>query len=226
MSNKRNFKNKQTWLLSASLSLILTGIIFSLIQIQQTSNIRTKAYTPTLKATPTTVTGFTPNPLDMQLSISAKITGIGNGGNRDPRHFTRNVVVEIYDMKNQMVKQGYGYIVYDRTNLFRGIIHFGPVENSTYFIKILSPHMLKAAVIPTFQVLDSGKVNILPQVTLVQGDINDDNIVNITDYNISLACFQDKQCQSKELIDFNDDGLANVIDYNILLQDYWESKGD
>ncbi len=228
MSNKHNYKNKTTWLLHASLGVILIGIVTSLIQMQQTINIRTKADTlsPSISTTPTTAPGFTPNPLDMQLFVSAKIIGIGEDGNRNPKHLTRSATVGVYDMKNQLVKEGYGFIIYDRINLFRGIIHFGPVENGTYFIKILTPHMLRAVVTPTFQALDSKRLNILPQVTLLQGDINDDNVVDITDYNLALGCFQDKNCQDKNLIDFSDDGLANIIDYNILLHDYWESQGD
>lgn len=196
------------------------------------SPLPTKRFTPTatpkltLTPTPIVVPGFTPNPLDMQVYVTAKIIGIGDGGNRNPKHFTRYVTVGIYNMKNVLIKEGNGYIIYDRTNLFRGITHFGPVENGTYSIKILSPHMLRSVVVPTFQVLDSKRLNILPQVTLLQGDINDDNIVNITDYNLSLGCFQDKKCENKDLIDFNDDGVADVIDYNILLHDYWESQGD
>ncbi|MBU3978703.1 hypothetical protein KKF69_00055 [Patescibacteria group bacterium] len=181
---------------------------------------------PTFDPTPTTVPGFTPNPLDMQFFVSAKVIGIGEDGNRNPKHFTRYVTVSIYDMDNKLVKEGNGYIIYDRENLFRGIVHFGPVENGIYYIKILSPRMLKAIVEPAFRALDSKILNILPRVTLIQGDINADNVIDIADYNISLGCFQDKKCEDKNLIDFNDDGLTDIIDYNILLRDYWEWQGD
>ncbi len=181
---------------------------------------------PTPSPSPAIVPGFTPNPLDMQFFVSAKVIGIGEDGNRNPKHFTRYVTVSIYDMDNKLVKEGNGYIIYDRENLFRGIVHFGPVENGIYYIKILSPHMLKAIVEPAFRALDSKILNILPRVTLIQGDINADNVIDIADYNISLGCFQDKKCEDKDLIDFNDDGLTDIIDYNILLRDYWEWQGD
>lgn len=176
--------------------------------------------------TPTTPPDYVPNPGDMQLFVTAKITGIGNGGNKNPRHLTRHVTVGIYGMDNQIVTEGNGFIIYDRNNLFRGVIHFGPVPKGTYFVKILSDHMLQETVRPTFQALDSSRLNILPDVTLLQGDIDDDNKIDIIDYNASLGCFQNKRCQDKELIDFNDDGVSNVVDYNILLHDYWEALGD
>lgn len=179
----------------------------------------------TLAPTPTFVP-FTPNPFDMQLFITAKITGIGKKENRSPKHLTRHVTVGIYDMKNQLVKEGNGFIIYDRINLFKGTIHFGPVNNGMYFIKIQSPRVLKEIARPTFQILDSGRLNFIPEVAFMQGDINDDNKIDITDYNLALPCFQDKRCQDKELIDFNDDGTANIIDYNILLRNYRQFQGD
>jgi uncharacterized protein YkwD len=175
---------------------------------------------------PTIDPGYVQNPLDMQLFITAKVFGIGLAGNRNPKHLTRHLVVGIYDMSNKQVAEGSGFIIYDRVNLFRGVIHFGPVPDGTYFVKVLGDHMLRTIVTPTFQVLNSNRLNIIPQVTLRQGDVNDDNIIDINDYNLALSCFQDSRCKNKELIDFNDDGLTNVIDYNVLLQNYWESLGD
>ncbi len=208
----------------------------TLIPLPTNPPIPTVTPIPTVVPTPTTPPDYVPNPQDMQLFATVKLTGIGNDANRNPKHLTRHVVVGIYDLENKLVTEGNGFIIYDRINLFRGVIHFGPVENGTYFVKILSDHLLRADVQPTFQVLEKERLNILPEVTLIQGDINDDNVVNIKDYNLALSCFQSKKCKDKdkitekdsdkETIDFNDDGLSDVIDYNILLHNYWETLGD
>ncbi len=190
----------------------------------------TKPFIPKLppKPTPTLPPDYVPNPLDMQLFAAVKVTGIGLGGNLYPKNLTRHVVVGIYDLNNNLVTESNGFLVYDRINLFRGVIHFGPVENGTYFIKILSDHMLRVIVLPTFQVLDKNRLNVLPETKLLQGDIDDDNVIDIKDYNLALVCFQNRKCKDKdkELIDFNDDTRADVIDYNILLRNYWEAQGD
>lgn len=226
---RKKYKSKKTSLLpiSSSIGLIFFILmIFSFNKFLHTINISAKSSAHTLTVTPTIIPGFVPNPLDMQVYVSAKVVGIGKGGNRNPKHFTRYVTVSIYNMKNELTNEGNGYITYDRENLFHGIIHLGPVGNDIYYIKILSPRMLRAIVVPAFRALDDKNLNILPQVKLIQGDINEDNIIDITDYNLSLSCFQDKKCEDKNLIDFNDDGLTDIIDYNILLQDYWELEGD
>ena len=192
----------------------------------------TKPFTPTATPTPsntptpTMPPGFVQNPQDMQIFVLAKIKGIGLDGNKNPKERTRHVTVTIYDSKNKEVTSGNGFIIYDGTDLFGGIIHFGPIKNDTYYIKIIADRMLQTTVKPIFQILDSSRLNMLPKVTLIQGDINDDNAINIADYNLALSCFQDKKCENKNLIDFNNDNLANVIDYNLLLQNYWESLGD
>lgn len=198
----------------------------SKISITIVEKVPPAALTPTNTPIPTLPPDYSPNPLDMQLFVSAKVVGIGQGGNTNPRHLTRRVTVEIYDMDNKIVTSGWGYLVYDKINLFRGVIHMGPVEEGKYYIKVLSEKMLQSIVRPTFQELKNNRLNILPEVTMLQGDIDSNNKIDIVDYNTALSCFQNKKCEDYKLIDFNDNDTANVVDYNILLHVYWETLGD
>jgi uncharacterized protein YkwD len=181
---------------------------------------------PTLTPTPSPHPDFTANPLDMQLFVSAKVTGIGVDGNNNPKNKTKRVEVGVYDTSNKQVTSGNGFIVYDGIDLFRGIIHLGPVENGIYYVKIKGDHILQETVTPLFQTLDLSRLNVLPETKISQGDLNDDNSIDLKDYNLALECFQNKRCEDYEMIDFNQDGQANVVDYNILLQYYWETPGD
>jgi uncharacterized protein YkwD len=181
---------------------------------------------PTLSPSPTPPPEYVPNPLDMQLLISAKLSGIGSDGNKQPVHKTREVTVTIFDTENSEVKNGTGFLVYDGSDLFRGVIHFGPVENGIYYVKVGSEYTLASTVEPVFQQLNSNRLNVLPFTLLMQGDMNKDNVIDIKDYNTALGCFQNKRCDDAENIDFNEDGSANIVDYNILLQNFWESPGD
>ena len=201
--------------------------------------------TPTLTPTPfpTLDPSFVANPFDTQLYVSAKISGIGAGGNLSPKHLTRKVTVGIFDLTNQEVLTGNGFLQYERrSGLFKGLIHMGKMDNGTYFVKIAIDNMLQAIVRPDFQQISNTRLNVLPSVTLLQGDLDNDNTISIADYNTALACFQDKKCninQNKtdvnndgipdtltDIIDFNDDGLANIVDYNLLLHNYWAQEGD
>lgn len=196
--------------------------------------IPTKYISPT--PSPTMISSFTPaptidptfvsNPYDMQLDVQVKIMGIGINGNKNIKHQTRHLVIGLYDMTNTLVAKGTGFVTYNKVDLFTGIIHFGPILDGVYFVKIYSDFDLQAVVLPTFQTLSTTKLNIMPKVTLEQGDINSDNAIDMTDYNLALVCFQDTECTYQKIIDFNDDGIANALDYNILLHNYWATQGD
>lgn len=180
---------------------------------------------PTATPLPTLPPGFVQNPFDTQLFVTVKIPGIGSEGNKRPVHLTRHVQVTIFDLTNQPVLSGYGFLIYDGA-LFRGIIHLGKLPDGTYYLKVVGDNTLEVLDVPQFQQLTSSKLNILPQVTLTQGDIDADNVLDLKDYNLALACFQDTKCQTANLLDFNDDGKSDVIDYNLLLQSFRKLPGD
>lgn len=206
-------------------TVALTKLPTQITPTTKPTNVIVTIKTPTVPVSPTGFPGYVPNPLDTQLLVSAKIPSIGNSGNKSPRNKTRSVEVAVFDAANQQVAKKSGVLTYDG-NLFTGVIHLGTVSNGTYYIKIISPFNLQALVQPQFQVLRNDRLNSLPQVTFIQGDLTNNNILTIEDYNIALACFQDQKCVVKAAIDFNDDGIANVTDYNLLLQNFWEYRGD
>jgi len=192
--------------------------------------------TGTKAATPTEAKKITPtgNPLsptaspvspDMLISVSIKINGIGQGGNENPIHKTRQVTVSVYGVATTPVTTGTGYLTYDGSNYFTGVIHLGKLSEGSYFVKIVSPETLQVLAQPAFQKLQIGKTNVISPVTLYQGDLNGDNILDINDFNIALPCFQNTQCTDFRM-DFNDDGVINVLDYNLFLQSYEVLHGD
>jgi uncharacterized protein YkwD len=181
---------------------------------------------PTKMLTPTPVPGFVAKPDDTQVYASIKLVGIGKGGNARPKHLSRHAQVEIFDLTNKSVALGNGDLSYDGHDLFRGIIHLGKIDNGKYYIKIVGDNTLIRIVKPQFIVLNNTELNILPSVSMIQGDTNVDNIIDINDYNAVLPCFQNIKCQYRDLIDFNDDGATNAIDYNLLLFNFWKAQGD
>lgn len=247
MSNVRHLQNKPYWLWSVSvIFIILVSIIISIIQIRHRDTILSKAQSPVTSPTPnstissvptatpwpptsipqTSVPGFVAKPDDTQVYANIKIIGIGIDGNAQPKHLSRYVQVEIFDLTNKSVARGNGNLTYDNHDLFSGIIHLGKIDNGKYYIKIAGNNTLVRLVKPQFQELNNTNLNILSSVTLIQGDINANNIMDINDYNSMLPCFQNTKCQYKELIDFNDDDITNAIDYNILLSNFWGAQGD
>jgi uncharacterized protein YkwD len=167
----------------------------------------------------------TPAPVgaDMQISVQVQIHGIGQGGNNSPKHLTRKVTAIVFGAQqaNQAVTTGTGFLSYDGSNYFSGLIHLGKLSEGAYFIKLVSDNTLQVLAKPEFQTLKIGKVTAVPPVTLYQGDMNGDNVLDINDYNLILPCFQSlTTCPSVNVIDFNDDGKTDAADYNLLLQSY------
>ena len=162
---------------------------------------------------------------DMKIEAKVKIQGIGKGGNFFPKHLTRKVTAVIYDGSDLPVAKGSAYLTYDKEQYFTGTIHLGRMSQGIYYVKLMSFGTLLTLVQPEFQHLSINKPNPLPPVTLIQGDINGDNVISIMDYNLALSCFQNKFCQVKEVIDLNDDSLTDVTDYNLLLQSFMQLRG-
>ena len=93
-------------------------------------------------------------------------------------------------------------------------------------IKLVGDNTLQVLARPEFQTLQIGQTNVIPPVTLYQGDMDGNNVLDINDYNLALPCFQDKLCPNANLIDFNDDGRADVRDYNLMLQSFETLHGN
>jgi hypothetical protein len=71
------------------------------------------------------------------------------------------------------------------------------------------------------------------QASLVTGDTNNDNKINILDYNMLLDCYADlaepKNCSDqskKQITDLTDDGKVNLFDLNLFLRELSNQDGD
>ena len=61
---------------------------------------------------------------------------------------------------------------------------------------------------------------------LVSGDINQDNEINLLDYNMILSCYGDADCDAKILADLNEDGQIGELDLSILFAEFVKGVGD
>jgi|ERR1700722_15265259 len=157
---------------------------------------------------------------DMLLSVTIKINGIGQEGNIFPRHLTRKVTVYLYGTTTSITVTKTTYLTYDGKQYFTGILHLGKLAEGSYFIKLTANHTLQILSKPEIKTLTAGQTNILPPYTLYQGDMNNDNVLNKSDYSLALVCFQNNNDCTGTSVDFNDDGLVNILDYNLLLKNF------
>lgn len=203
------------------------------------------APSPTPRVSPTSILTPSPSvkpspsptlaPGSTAIKLSVALHGIGTGGdsanpsskgNADPHRPSRTATVEIYDAQNQLVVTKQATLVFNTTTgKFAANVDLGnQFTTGLYTVKIKTEQYLRA-LIPGIQTITAGQQNTLPLVTLVVGDANGDNQINIVDYNLLIGCYSDLlppvDCQGNNnvLTDFDDDGHVNQFDYNLFLRE-------
>ncbi len=181
-----------------------------------------------------------------QFALLIGLDGIGNtgdnsnpennaGSTKNPKRALRNVTVEIFDSSNKSIANKNGSVSYDSgSGLFKGNVDMGNLASGNYTVKVKSDGYLKRLV-PGIQNITGGQTNNLPQIRLVDGDINGDNAINILDYNIFISCSpystdNNTLCNSnqtnKTLADLDDNGIIDQFDYNLFLKEFSVQNGD
>jgi hypothetical protein len=204
---------------------------------------------PTISPTqipPTQVLQPTPTlaPATSYLTFTVFLHGIGNSGdnanpdsstlsNKNPVRQQRNVTAYVYNDQNQLTATQTGTITYDSTNGdYTGNVDFGNSIPDGYYTVLLKEdtHLRKS--VPGIIHITPQQNNTMPAVTLVTGDVNSDNIINILDYNILIGCYSDLlpavscNANSKVISDLNDDGFVNQTDYNLFLREITVQNGN
>jgi len=154
--------------------------------------------------------------------------GEAGGGNPDPDHETRDVIINITDQNNNpKVTNKTATLTFDSTlGAFKTTtpIDLGNLPTGSYKVTIKMPMSLPLTVDNV--TLTSGKSTDLPTVYLVTGDIKDDGKLDMLDWNILRDCFSDiedpSSCsdETKKLkADITDDGDVNHPDVNVWIRE-------
>lgn len=200
----------------------------------------TPTKTPTPSPTqPAATATYAPTPTHTPGSTSVTITlalhGLGNGGdsvnpnaqgNMSPMRPQRMVTVDVYNAQNQLVSSKQGSVLFNAsTGLFSGTINLGnTITTGPHTIKVKSEQFLRG-IVSGIQTLTAGQTKSVPTVTLVSGDVNSDNQINIIDYNITIGCYSDFlpavncNADNKAKADITDDGNVNQFDYNLFIRE-------
>lgn len=200
---------------------------------------------PTLAPTAApTATDTSPTPVGTGLALTVFLHGIGNSGdnanptefslsNKTPGHPTRNTFAQLYDINNNLIATASGTVSYSSpSGSFVGTIYTqAQITPGQYSIKVRSDYHL-TRLVTTIQTIAANQVNQISAVTLVAGDVNNDNTLNILDYNLILDCYSDlapaPNCNATKKVttDLNDDGNVNQFDYNLFLREISTQPGD
>lgn len=194
--------------------------------------------TPTVM--PTTSQTGGKNPVDFFLTICPHELGncgdntrLDSLGNATPKHATRPVTLLLYNQNNALVAMAKGSVSYSSAAKdFQGTIAV-PITSGSYLITIRMNGYLGKQ-IPTIISVSTGQKITLPQTVLITGDVNNDNKLNILDYQALMSCFANKTQQASCAApltntstgaDLNDDGVVDGVDYNIFIREFSVQQG-
>ena len=176
-------------------------------------------------------------------NVTVYLHGLGNSGdqlnpnntslsNRRP-FLSKTLTVYVYSVSNQLLLTKIGNISYDEDKgYFRSRVNMGTtLQSGSYIVKIKVDSYLIRRIPGSQQVTALSEVTI-PTVTLVAGDLNEDNTINALDYNILMGCYGDifpaTFCDMNRLnkADLSGDGRVNIHDYNLFLREIIVQNGD
>jgi Mg-chelatase subunit ChlD len=194
---------------------------------------------PTATPMPTAV----PTPGQTSMNLTVYLDGIGDRGdntnptadsdsNKTPVHQTINADISIYTTSNYLIASGPGTLTYNSTNgNYTGNVPISSgFPSGQYVIYVKTDYHLRKQVAGV-QTIVSGADNAITPVALVAGDILNENVLNILDYNILIGCYSDLEaavsCTPAQQVasDLNDDGAVNEIDYNLFLRELSTQPG-
>ena len=196
---------------------------------------------PTLIMNPTT----TPATGDSTtfLTVNLFLHGLGKAGdsvnpsavNTDtPKTSQRTVTIAFYKPDNTLVLSHDGTVTYNAdSGSFTGTINMGSLKTLTagnYTLRIKVSKYLPFDIPTQVKLPENGGTFVIPDASLVAGDIRNDSKLDILDYTDLLKCYSDlssaASCSAseKQLADITDDGLVNQLDYNLLLREFSGQK--
>ncbi len=174
-----------------------------------------------------------------KIALNAQLSGIGpQGGNTNPLHKDLVFTMELFDLSNTPVSSSSGILSYDTTNqIYKGILDtHANTPTGTYYIKVKTEKYLRKIVPGLNAILvaiTAGQTTTTNKAFMVVGDANNDNILDLLDYNILSSCFEKgdgstpSSCgNKKDYADFNDDGKVNGEDYNLLIRSFATQFGN
>lgn len=233
--------NLTTKALTATPTKVSLGSISEVLSVAQTDQAAENVLATTVPAF--VIIGEIPTPVATTLSFTALLHGIGNIGdnanptqhslsNKEPLHESRQLYVEVINDQNILAASKSGTITYNKENgNFTGLFDFGQtLPQGDYIIKVKEPTHLRKLVEGIVRITPQ-KDNQIPPIGLVAGDVNNDNTLNILDYNIIAGCYSDLlpavACDDikKAISDLNDDGNVNQYDYNLFLREIIVQNG-
>jgi sugar lactone lactonase YvrE len=189
-----------------------------------------------------------------KVSFDMLLNGIGSSGdsinpasdfsNKLPLTKEREFILRAYDEETkELVAEGFETVSYNiQKGSYAGSMTLGQRVNGDVLINIHTPGFISQE-LPTPHTLAENTTTSLQRTSLIAGDINLDNALNILDYNILLDCgygaitplpmddydsaYNSILCYihgTQEYADVNDNGTIDNRDYNLFIRELQNNR--
>lgn len=170
----------------------------------------------------------TPNPNETRIALEYWLPGIGantaQGLNNNPVRKALATEIEVYDAQNQKVKNQTATLNFALdTHSYKATVSLGNLATGPYSIRARFNNTLWKK---TPALLTAANTTTVPAQQLIPGDIDQNNTLDLLDYNAVISCYGNKPCSNKEKADLNIDGKVDERDLNILYAGFATRMGD
>ncbi len=205
---------------------------------------------PTITTAPTAAPTGAPA-TGTRIALTVGLDGIGNtgdevnrtdtsSGNKNPLEQYRNksITVEVYSLNETLVSTFSnitpGIFYNTSNNLYTGTIDLSDIWPGDYVIKLKVAGYLKRK-IPGIRLAQGKTYTVNHSVSggpnLIAGDLDNDNLLTVSDWNIMNACIFNKNpavCSQthKARADYTADGVVDDLDYGLFLRENTTPQGD
>lgn len=186
------------------------------------SPTRTITSSPPVSNTPATPTPAGPTPTPIPVG-STTILNISVVVPKVTLNSAMPVTVRMFDTQNNQVLSTNLHLYSAQNNTFKGQVNAGEnLPTGYYTLKIKGNNTLQKNIEPYIQHLENKKSHDIPTITLIQGDLNNDNILSGED----IQAFISHMSRQVSFADFNYDGVVDIRDYSIFISSFSNVAGD
>lgn len=179
---------------------------------------------PTQTATPPIPPISAPGNTTLALTVSLPGIGTGNGNNTSPVETTRNFTISIFDGNNQEIKKVTAPLTFNG-NEYIGDIDLGSDFPTEFYSVYVQGDNSLNKLIPGITKITKGQAASTLGVELETGDIDQNNILDLRDYNVLISCLIGAGVCSSGPADLNSDANVNQEDLSILLRRFAQRAG-
>lgn len=158
-------------------------------------------------------------------ALNIGLQGIGDAGNNtNPRNPEKDVTVSVFNAAGAKAAERTGKIRYNQdTGLFNGDVNTGTIANANYTVKVRVRGYLVRQAPGIYTVQSGGNRYSIQNIRLIAGDANNDNRIDILDWNIvTRDCFAGRSTSACDTTRFspdtNDDGRVDEVDSSIIIR--------